>query len=86
MLSLSPPVTLSNTTTSDPAKAIAAATSNMKGGGVPQMMHGSQYGGAQSVNAGHQMLPGGFPQYVHNAPAAVQVKPAEQKQPAGAGE
>ncbi|KAI3525704.1 hypothetical protein L1887_04714 [Cichorium endivia] len=88
MLSLSPPVTLASTTTSDPAKAIAAATSNMKvaGGGGPQMLHATQYAAvaaAQSSNAGHQMLPAGFPQYVHTAPAAVQVKPAEQKQPAG---
>ncbi|KAJ0581099.1 putative protein time for coffee [Helianthus annuus] len=72
MLSLCPPVTHASTTTSDPAKAIAAATS---------MMNHPQYGAA----AAQSSMPAGFPQYVHNSPAAaaVQVKPAEQKQPAG---
>jgi len=73
MLSLSPPVTHANTTTSDPAKAIAAATG---------MMNHPQYNAA----AAQSSMPAGFPHYVHNAPAAaaaVQVKPAEQKQPAG---
>ncbi|GJZ69114.1 protein time for coffee isoform X2 [Tanacetum coccineum] len=84
MLSLCPPVTLANTTTSDPAKAIAAATSNLKGGAAQQgIMHAAQYSAAQSTSASHQLLPGGFPQYVHNPPAPVQVKSAEQKQPAG---
>ncbi|KAI3815517.1 hypothetical protein L1987_15188 [Smallanthus sonchifolius] len=90
MLSLSQPVTLANTTTSDPAKAIAAATSNLKGGvGLTSqqgILHAAQYGAAAAAQSS---MPAGFPQYVHNAPAAaveaaaVQVKPAEQKQPAG---
>ncbi|MFS7929976.1 putative protein time for coffee [Helianthus anomalus] len=71
MLSLCPPVTHANTTTSDPAKAIAAATS---------MMNHPQYGAAATQST----MPAGFPPYVHNASAAasVQVKPTEQKQPA----
>ncbi|KAI3712384.1 hypothetical protein L1987_70939 [Smallanthus sonchifolius] len=89
MLSQSPPVTLANTTTSDPAKAIAAATSNLKGGiGLTSqqgILHAAQYGAAAAAQSS---MPAGFPQYVHNAPAAVvaaaavQVKPVEQKQPA----
>ncbi|XP_076942070.1 protein TIME FOR COFFEE-like isoform X2 [Bidens hawaiensis] len=91
MLSLSPPVTLASTTMSDPAKAIAAATSNLKGGvGLVShqgVLHAAQYGGGAvaeaAAAAAHSSMPAGFP-YVHNAPppAAVQVKPAEQKQPA----
>ncbi|KAK9070898.1 hypothetical protein SSX86_009466 [Deinandra increscens subsp. villosa] len=88
MLSLCPPVT-----TSDPAKAIAAATSNMKGGvglasqqGSINSAHSAQYGGS-ATSAAPSSMPAGFPQYVHNSPAAaaaaVQVKPAEQKQSAG---
>ena len=46
-------------------------------------MHAAQYSAAQSTDVGHQLLPGGFPQYVHNPPAAVQVKSTVQKQPAG---
>ncbi|KAJ4887118.1 Protein TIME FOR COFFEE [Raphanus sativus] len=58
------------TTTSDPAKAMAAAAaaSNMKGG----------VGKTQQ----HQLVPPGFP-YVHAVPSAVQVKPVDQKQQAG---
>ncbi|XP_076923917.1 protein TIME FOR COFFEE-like isoform X2 [Bidens hawaiensis] len=91
MLSLSPSVTLASTTTSDPAKAIAAATSNLKGGvglvSQQGVLHAAQYGGgavaAAAAAAAQSSMPAGFP-YVHNAPppAAVQVKPAEQKQPA----
>ncbi|KAL3648949.1 hypothetical protein CASFOL_005352 [Castilleja foliolosa] len=66
-----PPVTLSGTSTNDPATAIAAATSNVKG-------HSSPFG-AQPTGT---LLPAGF-SYVHPVPAGVQVKPAEQKQPAG---
>ncbi|KAL0457224.1 UNVERIFIED_CONTAM: hypothetical protein Slati_1061600 [Sesamum latifolium] len=73
VLSLCPPVTLSGTNTNDPAKAIAAATCNVKGGGLP-----SQFA-AQPTGT---LLPAGF-SYVHPIPATVQVKPAEQKQPAG---
>lgn len=84
MLTLSP-VSLAGGVTSDPAKAIAAATvaaSNMKGGLPPQsILHAAQFN-TQSTGNQHQLLPAGFP-YVHPVPAAVQVKPAEQKQPAG---
>ncbi|XP_071717458.1 protein TIME FOR COFFEE-like [Rutidosis leptorrhynchoides] len=74
MMSLSPHVTSANTATSDPAKAIAAATSNLKGVGVGLASHGAQYG------AGPHLVPASFPQY---APVSVQAKPTEQKQPAG---
>ncbi|KAF4367863.1 hypothetical protein G4B88_003342 [Cannabis sativa] len=87
MLTLCPSVSLGNTSTSDPAKAVAAAAAaaaagNMKGGGLPSqaLMH-PQYAAAQSGNP-HQLLPAGFP-YAHAVPTAVQVKPTEQKQPAG---
>ncbi|XP_024967030.1 protein TIME FOR COFFEE isoform X2 [Cynara cardunculus var. scolymus] len=73
-------LSLASGTTSDPAKAIAAATSNLKGGGASQQGIIHAYAAAQTSNAGHQLLPAGFPQY---APTPVQVKPAEQKQPAG---
>lgn len=57
--------------TNDPAMAIAAATSNVKGGVLP------------SQGMIHALLPAGFT-YVHPVPAAaVQAKPAEQKQAAG---
>uniref|UniRef100_A0A5B7ASJ5 Protein TIME FOR COFFEE n=1 Tax=Davidia involucrata TaxID=16924 RepID=A0A5B7ASJ5_DAVIN len=61
--------------TSDPAKAAAAAVavaaaSNMKGGGFP----------SQGILQQAQFVPAAGFSYV---PAAVQVKPAEQKQPAG---
>ncbi|PHT38792.1 hypothetical protein CQW23_22365 [Capsicum baccatum] len=80
------PVTLGGGTTSDPAKAIAAAAAaanNIKGGVLPSqgILHASQYTTPTSVSQ-HQLLPAGF-SYVHPVPAAVQVKPAEQKQPAG---
>lgn len=76
------PVTLGGGTTSDPAKAIAAAN-NMKGGVLPSqgILHAAQYT-TQTSGSQHQLLPAGF-SYVHPVPAAVQVKPAEQKQPAG---
>ncbi|KAG2727518.1 hypothetical protein I3760_01G160600 [Carya illinoinensis] len=81
MLSLCPPVTLANTSTSDPAKAVAAA-SNMIGGSLPSqgILHVTQFGGAQSSGNPHQLLPSFS--YVHAVPTPVQVKPAEQKQPA----
>ncbi|OAY27929.1 protein TIME FOR COFFEE isoform X3 [Manihot esculenta] len=73
------PVSVPNTITTDPAKAVAAATaaSNMKGGGLPSqgLIH-AQFSAAQTTGKPH-LVPAGFP-YVH----AVQVKPAEQKQPA----
>jgi hypothetical protein len=83
MLSLCPPVTHSNTSTSDPAKAVAAAN-NMKGGGgytSQGLIHSVQFATAQSSGKQHQLVPTGF-QYVQ-APTALQVKPSEQKQPAG---
>lgn len=80
MLTLCPPVTLASASTSDPARAIAA--SNMKGGGLPsQGIHAAQYAAAQSPGNPHSLMHS-FP-YVHAVPTAVQVKPAEQKQPAG---
>ncbi|GJS01742.1 hypothetical protein Tco_0318250 [Tanacetum coccineum] len=40
-------VTMANTTTSDPEKAIVAATSNLKGGAAQQrIMHAAQYSAA----------------------------------------
>ncbi|PWA63123.1 hypothetical protein CTI12_AA357480 [Artemisia annua] len=79
MLSLCTPVTMANTIASDPAKAIAAATTNLKGGAAQQgIMHAAHYSVAQSTNVGFQLLTGGFPQYVHNPPVAVQVKSAVQ--------
>ncbi|KAL5785510.1 hypothetical protein ACOSQ2_007902 [Xanthoceras sorbifolium] len=82
MLSLCPPVTHSSTNTSDPAKAVAAA-SNMKGGGLTSqgLIHSVQFATAQSSGKPHQLVPGFT--YVHTVPTAVQVKPSEQKQPAG---
>ncbi|XWS08992.1 hypothetical protein CRYUN_Cryun40dG0047700 [Craigia yunnanensis] len=83
MLSCSP-VTLANSGTTDPAKAVvAAAAGNMKGGGLASqgLFHAAQFTTAQPSGKPHQLVPG-FP-YVHTAPAAVQVKSAEQKQPAG---
>lgn len=76
-LSLCPSVTLSGTNTNDPATAIAAATANVKGGGLASqgIIHASQF-------AAQPVLPAGF-SYAHPVSAAVQVKPAEQKQPAG---
>ncbi|XP_044484809.1 protein TIME FOR COFFEE-like isoform X3 [Mangifera indica] len=83
MLSLCPPVTHSNTSTSDPAKAVAAAT-NMKGGPLtsPGLIHPASFANSQTSGKPHQSFPPGFP-YVHAVPTAVQVKLAEQKQPTG---
>ena len=80
MLSLCPPVTLAFTSSTDPAKA---AANNMKGGGLPSqgLIH-AQFAAAQPPGKPHQILPAGF-SYVHPVPTAVQVKPAEKKQPAG---
>ncbi|KAI9390211.1 hypothetical protein POPTR_008G151200v4 [Populus trichocarpa] len=83
MLNLCHPVTLANTSTTDPAKAVAAASNNMKGGGLPpQGLIHAQFAAVQPSGKPHQILPAGF-HYVHPVPTAVQVKPAEQKQPAG---
>ncbi|CAA2967309.1 Hypothetical predicted protein [Olea europaea subsp. europaea] len=72
MLSLCQPVTLASTGTNDPAKAIAAATCNVKGSGLPP----------QGLIPAAQFAAPGF-SYVHTVPAAVPVKRVEQKQPAG---
>lgn len=86
MLSLCSPVTLANTGTTDPAKAAAAAAAaacNMKGGNLASqgLIHAAQFANTQSSGKPHQLVPG-F-QYPHAVPAGVQVKQAEQKQPAG---
>ncbi|CAA0812287.1 Protein TIME FOR COFFEE [Striga hermonthica] len=80
VLSLCTPVSLSNASTNDPTTAIATATCNAKGGGFQSqgMMHVSPFGAQSSA----MLLPAGF-SYIHPVPAGVQVKPAEQKQPAG---
>ncbi|CAA3007794.1 Hypothetical predicted protein [Olea europaea subsp. europaea] len=79
MLSLCQPVTLASTSTNDPAKAIAAATCNVKGSGLPAqgLFHAAQFAAQSSGN----LLTG--LSYVQTVPAAVPVKPAEQKQTAG---
>lgn len=88
VLSLCPPATQTNTSTSDPAKAVAAAaaaaSSNMKGGSLSSQghVHAPQFAVAQSTGNPHPLVPPGFP-YIHPVPSAVQVKPGEQKQPAG---
>lgn len=85
IMSLSP-VTLVNTSTTDPAKAVAAAAAAATAAAAssmkmpsPAVLHATQFSGQPPSNMQHQMVPAGF-SYV---PAAVQVKPAEQKQPAG---
>ncbi|KAJ6721560.1 PROTEIN TIME FOR COFFEE [Salix viminalis] len=80
LLSLCSPVTLAFTSSPDPAKA---AANNMKGGGLTSqgLIH-AQFAAAPPAGKPHQILSAGFP-YVHPVPAAVQVKPAEKKQPAG---
>ena len=83
MLSLGAPVSLVNASTSDPAKAVAAAAAaanSMKGLPPQGIFHAAPF--AQSAGGTHQLVPAGFP-YVHAVQAAVQAKPAEQKQPAG---
>ncbi|KAM7488619.1 hypothetical protein LguiB_026103 [Lonicera macranthoides] len=74
---LQQPLGSSGSGTSDPAKAVAAGTSfatNTKSGNI-----NSQYG---LQSSGNMQLPPGF-YNVNAVPAAVQAKPAEQKQPAG---
>ncbi|KAJ8766327.1 hypothetical protein K2173_022386 [Erythroxylum novogranatense] len=81
-------LSLSNTNISDPSKAVVSAgtaASNIKGGGLPAQGHvHAQFVAATAQSAGkaHQLLSASFP-YGHAVPAAVQVKPAEQKQQAG---
>ena len=52
----------------------------MKGGGLAShgLIHAAQFATTQSSGKPHQLVPG-----FSYVPAAVQVKPAEQKQPAG---
>ncbi|KZV53172.1 protein TIME FOR COFFEE [Dorcoceras hygrometricum] len=78
-VSLTTPAT-STTATNDPAKAIAAATCNVKSGGLTSqgVIHAAQLA-AQSAGA---LLPVGF-SYAHPVPAAVPTKPSEHKQSAG---
>ncbi|KAL9269529.1 TIME FOR COFFEE-like protein [Drosera capensis] len=82
IMSLSP-VSLVSTSTTDPAKAVAAAATATAASSMkmpsPAVLHGTQFSGQPPSNMQHQMVPAGF-SYV---PAADQVKPAEQKQPAG---
>ncbi|KAI4304063.1 hypothetical protein MLD38_039626 [Melastoma candidum] len=80
-LSLCPPVTLTTSGTCDPVKAVTA--SNMKGGNLQSqgILHAVQFSVTQSSGGSHQIVPAGF-SYVHSVPGIVQVKPAEQKQPA----
>ncbi|KAF7837258.1 protein TIME FOR COFFEE isoform X2 [Senna tora] len=80
MLSLCPAATIVSTSSTDSSKVTAAA-SNIKGGGLPTQgfMHPA-FAAVQPSGNHHQFIHAGFPYAV---PAAVQVKPAEQKQPAG---
>ncbi|KAI4317795.1 hypothetical protein L6164_025636 [Bauhinia variegata] len=83
MLSLCPTVSLVNTSTSDSSKVVASAAS-LKGGSLPTqgLLHPAQFAAAQSSVGNHHQFVPPF-SYVHAVPSAVQVKPAEQKQPAG---
>ncbi|XP_030548134.1 protein TIME FOR COFFEE isoform X2 [Rhodamnia argentea] len=83
MLSLCTPITLANASTCDPVKAVAASNNMKGGGGLPtqSILHAAQFTVAQPSGSPHQLVPAGF-QYIHPVPNAVQVKPAEQKQPA----
>ncbi|XP_028773926.1 protein TIME FOR COFFEE isoform X2 [Neltuma alba] len=80
MLSFCTPVTIVNTSSTDSSK-IAVAASNLKGAGLSTQgfMHPAHFAAAQQSGSHHQFV-AGFPYAVS---AAVQVKPAEQKQPAG---
>ncbi|XP_057546212.1 protein TIME FOR COFFEE isoform X3 [Amaranthus tricolor] len=82
-------VSQANTSTSDPAKAVstttaaaaAAGANSMKDGVSSQgIFHAAQF--ASQPAGAPSLLPAGFP-YVHAVSTAVQVKSAEQKQPAG---
>ncbi|XP_054805510.1 protein TIME FOR COFFEE-like isoform X3 [Prosopis cineraria] len=76
-----PAVTIVNSSYTDSSKVAAAAASNLKGGSLSTQgfMHPAHFTAAQQSGNPHQYV-GGFPYAV---PAAVQVKPAEQKEPAG---
>lgn len=60
------------------------AANNSKGSTLTSqgLLHPPQYAAMPSSGNHHQFVPAGF-SYVHPVPTAVQVKPAEQKQPAG---
>ncbi|XP_061354400.1 protein TIME FOR COFFEE isoform X2 [Gastrolobium bilobum] len=61
-----------------------ATANNTKSGGLPMpgLLHPAQFATMPPSGNHHQFVPAGFT-YVHTVPSAVQVKPAEQKQPAG---
>ncbi|XP_028789350.1 protein TIME FOR COFFEE-like isoform X2 [Neltuma alba] len=82
MLSLCPAVTIINTSSADSSKVAVNTANNMKGGGLPThgFLHPAHFAAAQSAGNHHQLVHSSFSYAV---PAAVQVKPAEQKQPAG---
>lgn len=85
------PVTLTGTTTTDPAKAVAAAAaaaaaaSNTKGSGLQAqgLLHMAQFAASHSSGNSHHIMPAGGFSYVQSIPSAVQLKAAEDKQPAG---
>ncbi|KAI9115006.1 hypothetical protein K1719_014019 [Acacia pycnantha] len=81
VLSFCPAVTIVNTSSTDSSKIAAAAASSLKGAGLSNQgfMRPTHFTTAQQSGNHHQFV-AGFPYAV---PAAVQVKPAEQKQPAG---
>lgn len=66
------------------ASTNGAAANNSKNTPLPTqgLLHPSQFGAMPPSGNHHQFVPAGF-SYVHPVPTAVQVKPAEQKQPAG---
>lgn len=78
------PVTLGSATTTDPAKAVAAAAAAAASKGSQGILHGTNQfaAAAQFYGNPHQLVAAALPN-VHSVPAAIQVKPVEQKQPAG---
>ncbi|KAK4775710.1 hypothetical protein SAY87_023671 [Trapa incisa] len=78
------PISLVNSSTCDPVKAVAA--SNLKGGGSQGILHAAQFASVvQTSVSPHQIVSGGFP-YIHTAQNTPPVKAAEQKQPSAARE
>ncbi|KAK4773198.1 hypothetical protein SAY87_028217 [Trapa incisa] len=85
-MSTTTPVSLVNSSTCDPMKAVAA--SNLKGGGLTShgILHGAQFASVAQTSIGpHQIVSAGFP-YIHMTQTAPPIKAAEQKQPAAARE
>ncbi|KAK4773197.1 hypothetical protein SAY87_028216 [Trapa incisa] len=81
-MSATSPVSLVNSSTCDPVKAVAA--SNLNGGGLTSLgiLSAAQFSTvAQTSVAPHQIVPVGFP-YIHVTQNALPIKAAEQKQPA----